>query len=69
MAILDINQFLERTVIMAPICPRCLGKMLEAPINSFDALKIIFGKKKITKRYRCMDCTFEKINEEEYESN
>lgn len=56
MAILNINQFSERIATIVILCEKCSGGMEETPMNTFDAIKFIFGKKKIIKRYRCLDC-------------
>lgn len=56
MAILNIKQFLERVDVPIKLCNTCYGKMNEMPITQFDALKLIFGKRKIIKRYKCIDC-------------
>ena len=56
MAILNIHQFTERIDVTLHICSACAGKMAETPINTIDALKFIFGKKKIIKRFKCLDC-------------
>lgn len=64
MPVLNINQFVERKEeAEVPICPRCRGLMSETPINVYDALKLVFGKKKIIRRYRCADCSQEKRTE------
>jgi hypothetical protein len=59
MAILNIHQFIERTDHFIYLCPKCSGKMNETTITTSDAIKFIFGKKKIIKRYKCVDCNSE----------
>lgn len=59
MAILNIYQFSERQIAEIRLCKICSGKMEETHINTLDAIKYIFGKKKIIRRYKCNDCNNE----------
>lgn len=56
MAILNIDQFIERTNETLVNCERCRCLMQQAPISYSDALKVIFGSKKIKGRMKCPDC-------------
>jgi len=59
MALLNIQQFVERVHLEINLCDNCFGKMYEIPIKTRDAIKLIFGKPKIIKRYKCADCSAE----------
>lgn len=56
MAILGINEFIERTEIQITNCPCCHGIMHESAMTKLDAIKFILGLKNIPKRYSCPDC-------------
>lgn len=56
MAILRINEFIERIEIQVTNCPRCHGIMTEGSMTKLDAFKYILGLKNIPKRYNCPDC-------------
>lgn len=59
MALLNIHQFIERVDVQLHLCDKCYGKMHETPITTLDAVKLIFSKPKIIKRYKCVDCNTE----------
>jgi hypothetical protein len=56
MAILSINEFIERREQTLVLCNRCYGIAHEASMSKLDALKFVFGLKNIPKRYKCPDC-------------
>lgn len=61
MAILTINEFVERVNFTIVHCENCKGCMDEIEINKLDALKLIFGKRTFLRRYKCRDCMHETL--------
>lgn len=59
MAILSINEFIERREQTLVLCNRCNGVTHEMAMTKLDAIKFLFSLKNIPKRYKCSDCGLE----------
>lgn len=56
---MNIDQFVERASEKPEVCPRCAGAMRHTSISVWDAVCVLFTRKKITGRLRCSDCRLE----------
>lgn len=61
MPILNLKFFLDKVEPILQICPNCYGQMNEVPLKVVDLGLLILSKKKIVRRYRCVDCMNETL--------
>lgn len=59
MALLNIDQFTERTEKSVHVCPKCFGTMHQVALRWQDLCLAFVNSKKIMERIKCTDCKLE----------